>query len=322
MIDLFSVIQIFEMENQQWPELIFENLKDTITNVQLYTQIIGKIRLQKMPWINHSWHVALYVSPAGLTTASIPYEEGIFEMEFDFNNHFLSITTSNGGVEKVKLYARTVASFYKEVFDKLALLNIEVKIHAKPNEIDPAIRFAQDETHCAYDKEQINLFWKALVKINPVFTKFRAGFIGKCSPVHLFWGSFDLAVTRFSGRKAPEYTGIVPNLALEVMQEAYSHEVSSAGFWAGSDAFPQPAFYSYCYPSPATFGEQKVKPAEAFYSKEMGEFFLPYEAVRTSANPEETLMQFLQSTYEAAANTGNWDRNALEFNFKRNYRFL
>jgi len=321
MIDLFSVIQIFEMENQQWPELRFENLKDTITNVQLYTQIIGKIRLQKMPWINHSWHVALYVSPAGLTTGSIPYEEGIFEMEFDFNNHFLLITTSNGGSEKVELHARTVASFYKEVFEKLALLNIEVKVYAKPNEIDPAIPFAEDETHAVYDKEQINLFWKALVKIEPVFLKFRAGFSGKCSPVHLFWGSFDLAVTRFSGREAPEYTGVMPNIPLEVMQEAYSHEVSSAGFWGGNDAFPQPAFYSYSYPTPAAFGEQIVQPAEAFYSKEMGEFFLPYEVVRTSSNPEETLMQFLQSTYEAAANTGNWDRNALEFNFKRNYRF-
>jgi len=308
------------MKNQSWPELRYENLKDTITNVQLYTQIVGKVRLQKMPWINHAWHVTLYVSPIGLTTGSIPFEDGIFEMEFDFTNHLLLITTSNGGSEKVELYARTVASFYKEVFEKLALLNIEIKIYGKPNEIDPAIRFEDDETHCVYDKDQINLFWKALVKIDSVFTKFRADFSGKCSPVHLFWGSFDLAVTRFSGREAPEYTGTVPNLPLEVMQEAYSHEVSSAGFWAGSDAFPQPAFYSYCYPTPAAFGDQSVKPAEAFYSREMGEFFLPYEAVRSSSNPEETLMQFLQSTYEAAAETGNWNRKALEFNFKRKYR--
>jgi len=303
------------MKKLQWPELKFENFKDTIATVQLWTQIIGKIRLKKMPWINHSWHVALYVSPRGLTTRSIPYEDGIFEMEFDFNRHVLLITSSNNGNEEIELYPRTVASFYKEVFDKLALLGIKVSIYAKPNEIDPAIAFAEDVVHKSYDKEQVNLFWQALVKIEPVFTKFRAGFTGKSSPVHLFWGAFDLAVSRFSGKEAPKTETSTPNMPLRVMQESYSHEVCSAGFWGGSPDFPQPVFYTYIYPTPANFSDQPVNPKEAFYSKEMGEFFLTYESVRNSENPEDYLMQFLQSAYTAAATTANWDRDALDFKF-------
>lgn len=303
------------MKKNAWPELKFEGLKDTIATVQLWAQVVGKIRLKKMPWINHSWHVALYVSPRGLTTGSITYEDGIFEMEFDFNEHKLLITSSNGANEKIDLYPRTVASFYKEVFDKLTLLGIRVKIYAKPNEVDPAIAFEDDEIHQSYDKEQINLFWQALVKIEPIFKKFRARFTGKCSPVHLFWGGFDLAVSRFSGKVAPKYEATVPNMPLRVMQESYSHEVSSAGFWAGSQDFPQPVFYSYIYPTPAAFSTQSVQPSQAFYSKELGEFFLPYESVRTSENPETMLMQFLQSTYEAAALTAGWDRKALDFTY-------
>ena len=302
-----------QLRQNGWPELKFEFLSDTIATVQLWTQIVGKIRLKNSPWLNHSWHVTLYVSSCGLTTGSIPYERGIFELTFDFHNHRLVISTSEGGSEKIDLYPRTVASFYKEVFNKLETLDIHVKIYAKPNEIDPAIPFEEDEVHQAYDKEQINLFWKALVKIEPVFSRFRARFAGKCSRVHFFWGAFDLAVTRFSGREAPKHQGGAPNMPLVVMQEAYSHEVSSAGFWPGSEAFPQAAFYSYCYPTPAAFGEQTAEPKEAFFSKEMGEFFLPYEVVRQSSNPEEVLMQFLQSTYEAAATTAKWDREALEF---------
>lgn len=303
------------MEKQEWPELKYEELKDTITTLQLWAQIVGKIRLKKMPWVNHAWHVALYVSPRGLSTHSIDYDSGIFELEFNFINHKLLITTSNAGDATIDLYPRTVASFYKELFEKLDTLGISVKIYAKPNEVDPSIPFAEDDIHFVYDKVQANLFWQALVKIQPVFMDFRAKFTGKCSPVHLFWGGFDLAVTRFSGRAAPLYQASMPNMPLKVMQESYSHEVSSAGFWAGSDAFPQPVFYSYSYPTPEGFGDESVLPKEAFYSKEMGEFFLPYEAVRQSPDPETTLMQFLQSTYTAAATTGKWDTAAFEFNF-------
>ena len=300
---------------KEWPDLQYDKLKDTIATVQLWTQIVGKIRLIKMPWLNHSWHVTFTVSPQGLTTNGIDYDNGIFELTFDFINHYLLITTSEGSNETVSLYPRTVASFYKELFDKLKALNIDVKIYAKPNEIDPAIPFEEDEIHQSYDKKQINLFWKALLKIEPVFNKFRAGFSGKCSPVHFFWGGFDLAVTRFSGREAPKHPGGAPNIPLKVMQESYSHEVSSAGFWPGNEAFPHPAFYSYAYPTPVDFGTQQVQPNEAFYSKEMGEFFLLYDDVREAVFPEKMLMEFLQSTYDAAADTGNWDKRALEFNY-------
>ncbi|MES2378002.1 MAG: DUF5996 family protein [Bacteroidota bacterium] len=300
---------------QNWPQLSYPQLKDTIATVQLWTQIVGKIRLKKTPWLNHSWHVTLYVSPRGLTTQSIPNGDRSFQIDFDFIAHQLIITCSSGGTQKMDLYPRTVAGFYKELFEKLALLDIEVTIYAKPNEIDPAIPFAEDEVHQSYDKKQIEHFHKALLTINAIFTQFRAGFTGKCSPVHFFWGAFDLAVTRFSGRRAPLHPGGAPNMPDRVMQEAYSHEVSSCGFWPGSDQFPHPAFYAYCYPTPATFGQQPVKPAEAFYSTEMGEFFLKYEDVRNAAHPEKALMDFLETTYLAAANTGNWDRENLECDF-------
>lgn len=303
------------MKTQNWPQLSYPQLKDTIATVQLWTQIVGKIRLKKMPWLNHSWHVTLYVSPRGLTTQSIPNGDRSFQVDFDFIAHQLIITCSSGDRQTMDLYPRTVASFYKELFEKLALLDIEVTIYAKPNEIDPAIPFAEDEMHQSYDKTQVEHFHKALLTINTIFTQFRAGFSGKCSPVHFFWGAFDLAVTRFSGRKAPLHPGGAPNMPDDVMQEAYSHEVSSCGFWAGSDQFPHPAFYAYCYPTPATFGEQPVKPAEAFYSTDMGEFFLKYEDVRNATDPEKALMDFLETTYIAAANTGNWDRKNLECDF-------
>jgi len=298
-----------------WPILKFEDLQDTLTTVQLWTQIVGKIRLVKTPWLNHSWHVTLYVSPSGLTTGSIPYEKGVFRIDFDFIKHQLLIICSNGNYEQVDLYPHTVASFYKALFEKLAVMGIDAKIYAKPNELEPAIPFAQDEVHFKYNKEQINKYWQALVKIDAVFTQFRARFTGKCSPVHLFWGGFDLAVTRFSGRRAPLHPGGMPNMPLAVMQEAYSHEVSSCGFWGGSPEFPFPVFYAYCYPTPEAFGQQPVKPEEAFYSKEMGEFLLKYEDVIKADDPESYLMEFLQTTYAAAANTGNWDRNALECDF-------
>jgi hypothetical protein len=292
---------------QQWPVLAFEDLKDTLETVQLFTQIIGKIRLIKTPWINHSWHVTLYVYARGLTTGSIPYNDGNFQIDMDFVSHEVIVTDSSGGDQKISLYPRTVSSFYKELFEKLDFMGIDAIIYAKPNEIDPAIPFAEDETHKTYNSIQMNLYWQALVRINAVFTRFRARFMGKCSPVHLFWGAFDLAVTRFSGREAPLHTGAVPNMPARVMQEAYSHEVSSAGFWGGGAAFPHPAFYSYCYPTPPDYGSQTVEPPEAFYSNEMGEYFLLYENVQRADDPEAMLLQFLQSTYEAAAKTGKWD---------------
>jgi len=294
------------------PEIKFSEWKDTLATVQLWTQIAGKIKLKSMPWINHSWHVTLYVTPLGLTTGSMPYSAGIFEMEFDFVHHVLDITTSTGRKEEVKLYPRAVADFHAELFAKLKQAGIEVTIHPVPNEIETAIPFPQDEIHKTYNKQQIQNYWRALVQVHNVFTRFRAGFRGKCSPVHLFWGGFDLAVTRFSGRRAPEYAGGIPNIPVSVMQEAYSHEVSSCGFWPGNETFPHAAFYAYCYPEARAFKEQTVEPAEAFYSKEMGEFFLLYDVVRTAENPEETLMRFLNTTYRAAATTGNWNRAALE----------
>ena len=290
-----------------WPQLIFEAYNDTVATVHLWTQIIGKIRLKKTPWLNHSWHVTLYVSARGLTTGSIPYDEGVFQIDMDFIEHEVIIFSSNGKKNHLKLYPHTVAGFYEELFSKLGSMGIRVTIHDSPNEIDPAIPFQQDTIHQSYDATQMHFIWQALVRTEIVFTRFRSEFLGKASPVHLFWGSFDLAVTRFSGRKAPKYQGVVPNIPKEVMEEAYSHEVSSSGFWVGNEKNRSPVFYSYCYPTPPDFGKQSVAPAEAFYSNEMGEFLLPYEVVRQSQNPTETLLQFLRSTYKAAAATGNWN---------------
>jgi hypothetical protein len=294
-----------------WPKLIFEAYKDTVATVHLWTQIVGKIRLRKTPWLNHSWHATLYISARGLTTGSIPYNEGVFQIDMDFIEHVVNIFSSNGKKESIKLYPRTVADFYEELFSKLGSMGIEVTIHNSPNEIDPAIPFQQDTIHQSYDAMQMHLIWQALFLIGIVFTRFRTEFIGKASPVHFFWGSFDLAVTRFSGRKAPKYLGVVPNIPKEVMEEAYSHEVSSCGFWVGNEKNPSPVFYSYSYPTPSDFGKQPVAPSATFYSDEMGEFILPYEVVQQAENPSVTLLQFLRSTYKAAAETGNWS-NSLE----------
>ena len=300
---------------ENWPALPFANWRDTLETLHLWTQIVGKIRLRKTPWHNHSWHASLYVAPHGFTTGSIPYDGGLFQIDFDFLRHELQISTSTRQNAFVGLYPRTVADFYADLMAQLARLSIAVSIHHAPNEVDPAIPFADDTVHHAYDAAQVSAFWQAIVKMHTVFTRFRAGFVGKCSPVHLFWGGFDLAVTRFSGRPAPLHPGGAPNMPLRVMQEAYSHEVSSAGFWPGSAQFPQAAFYAYCYPTPPAFKNQPVLPPEAFWSDGMGEFFLPYDVVRQSADPAQTLLAFLQSTYEAAAHTGHWDRNALEADF-------
>ena len=295
-----------------WPSLNYSNSQDTLATVHLWTQMVGKIRLRQTPWINHSWHVALYVSPRGLTTGSIPYQHGVFSLEFDFVAHQLILTTSTEHQGTLPLSDGTIANFYQQLQSALKKAAITVDIHSRPNEMDPAIRFEEDHEPRTYQPDQARLVWQAFIHIHKVFTQFRAGFTGKVSPVHFFWGAFDLAVTRFSGREAPKHPGGAPNIPLAVMQEAYSHEVSSAGFWPGNPDFPEAAFYSYCYPTPDAFKDQQVKPEAAYYHEELGEFILPYNTVRESENPEETLMRFLQTTYEAAANTGNWDRAALE----------
>lgn len=305
------VLKTTAMQNN-WPVLDYTAWKDTLATVHRWTQIVGKIRLRKMPWLNHSWHVTLYVSPNGLSTGSMPYQNGIFQVDFDFVQHRLVIATSEGRQEVLQLKPRSVADFHRELFEKIALLNIDVSIYGVPSELENAIPFAEDEQHKSYDPAQMEAFWRALVKVHNVLTRFRTGFTGKCSPVHFFWGAFDLAVTRFSGRDAPPHQGSAPNMPAKVMQEAYSKEVSSCGFWPGSDQYPHAAFYAYSYPAAPAFATQPVQPEGAFYSNEMGEFLLPYDVVQQSADPEETLLAFLQSTYEAAANTNHWDHRALE----------
>ncbi len=275
-------------------------------------QIVGKIRLKSMPWQNHSWHTTLYISPSGFTTQSIPFKGGAFQIDFDFRRHLLLIRSTDNEDLIMELYPRSIASFYTDLFEKLESIGLDISIFAAPNEMDPAIPFAENEVNASYDKAAVTNFWEAMVKVNQVFSEFRSPFIGKCSPVHLFWGAFDLAVTRFSGRPAPLHPGGMPNMPLDVMQEAYSHEVSSVGFWPGSDEMPQPMFYAYCYPGNEEFAKQPVLPKETFFSPEMGEFFLSYSDVQKADNPNANLMEFLQTTYEAAANTGNWDRAALE----------
>lgn len=299
-----------------WPVLDYNSWKETLKTVHQWTQIVGKIRLKYMPWQNHSWHTALYVTARGLSTGSMPYKDGIFEIEFDFEHHQLIISSTFNENEIVGLFPRTVADFHRELFNKLKKLNINVTIHNKPNELAEAIPFAENTINRSYHQESVQNFWQAAVSVHNVFQKFRSGFIGKCSPVHFFWGAFDMAVTRFSGRKAPLHQGGMPHMPLEVMQEAYSQEVSSAGFWPGSDDSPLPVFYSYCYPSPTVFAHYDIKPEQAFWSEEMGEYFLKYDDVRMAKDPEAMLMSFLQTTYDAAAVAGNWDRFNLELRTK------
>lgn len=299
-------------QSSEWPELNFPELQPTLETIHQWIQIVGKIRLRTMPWQNHSWHTALYITPKGFSTQAISYQERMFQIDFDFKSHKLLIQSSEAETLTMDLTPKTVADFYKELFEKLASIGIEVIIHSAPNEMDPAIPFAENTVNKSYDPNAANAIWKAMVKVNGVFNNFRSEFIGKCSPVHLFWGAFDLAVTRFSGNTAPLHQGGMPNMPLEVMQEAYSQEVSSAGFWPGSKDSPMPVFYAYAYPSDSKFGEQKVAPSEAFYSSDMGEFFLKYEDVQKSDNSEKMLFDFLQTTYEAAVNISNWNRNILE----------
>jgi len=295
-----------------WPQLVYEEWQDTQATLHLWTQIIGKIRLVQTPWINHSWHVALYLTARGLTTSPIPYGALTFEIEFDFLEHQLQIKTVEGKTETLQLASRPVADFYRELFARLRTLGLDIRIRTMPNEIPNAIPLDQDWTHVAYDAEQAGRFWRALVQADRVFKTFRSRFIGKCSPVHFFWGSFDLAVTRFSGRRAPLHRGGIPNLPDWVAQEAYSHEVSSCGFWPGGDTMPYPVFYAYVYPEPEGFPSASLRPTTAHYDTGFSEFVLPYEEVRQATSPDAVLLDFLQSSYEAAANLGAWDRPALE----------
>jgi hypothetical protein len=278
----------------------------------MWTQIVGKIRLTLSPWTNHSWHVTLYVTSRGLTTSPIPHGNNIFEIRFDFIDHDLRIMKSDGSVRVLKLGPQSVAQFYGEVMKTLVDFDLPVTINTTPNEIENPIPFDQDEDHRAYDREYANRFWRVLVQSDRVFKEFRSRFCGKCSPVHFFWGSFDLAVTRFSGRSAPPHPGGVPHLPDEITREAYSQEVSSLGFWPGNAAMPTPIFYSYAYPEPPGFADAKIRPDAAFYEAKLHEYVLPYDAVRSAENPDEMLLDFAQTTYDAASKLGKWDRATLE----------
>jgi hypothetical protein len=299
--------------NNNWPELILEEWQDTLATLHMWMQIVGKIRLKQTPLINHWWNAPLYVTARGLTTSPMLYEDRIFEIEFDFIEHKLWIECSDGAATSLELRPESVADFYQRLMSTLRDMGIEVKIWTMPVEVPSpfsavreAIHFEQDQTHKSYDADYVNRFWRALISVDEVFKGFRSRFIGKVSPVHFRWGSFDHAVTRFSGRAAEPRAG-----ADKITVEAYSHEVISHGFWPGGNGF-QASFYAYAAPEPAGFGEAKVKPEAAFYSAEVKEFFLPYDAVRQSSSPEDALMDFCQSTYEAGANLAKWDRKALE----------
>jgi hypothetical protein len=294
------------MTTTLWPELILEEWQDTYATLHMWTQVVGKIRLEQTPLVNHWWNVPLYVSARGLNTSAIPYRDRIFEIEFDFIDHKLRIECSDGALRTLDLRPQSVASFYRAVMAALAELGIEIRIWTMPVEVPNPIRFEEDETHSSYDAEYANRFWRALVNIDEVFKDFRARFIGKVSPVHFWWGSFDHAVTRFSGRPAPPREG-----ADAITVEAYSHEVISHGFWPGGNGV-QAAFYSYTAPEPAGLSASPPRPEGAFYSQDMKEYLMPYAVVRQASSPETALMDFLQSTYEAGANLGGWDRAALE----------
>jgi Family of unknown function (DUF5996) len=295
-----------------WPDLPLAAWADTCATLQLWTQVVGKIRLAHAPLVNHWWQVPLYVTCSGLTTSPIPFASRSFQIDFNFIEHRLEIRTSDGALTTTPLVARSVADFYADVMGRLRGLGLETRIWTMPVEIEDAVPFEHDRDHAAYDPEYAGRFWRALVQADRVCTRFRSPFLGKVSPVHFFWGSFDLAVTRFSGRPAPRLTSDSPHLGAWVMQEAYSHEVSSCGFWPGNGGFGQAAFYSYAYPEPAGLADAAIRPAAASYRQDLGQFILPYDAVRQAPSPDDCLMEFLRSTYDAAADLAHWDRAALE----------
>jgi hypothetical protein len=293
-----------------WPRLRVADWVETRDTLHMWTQVIGKIRLAHAPLVNHWWQVTLYVTARGLTTSAVPYRNGAFDIEFDFIDHMLRIRSSEGGTRTVTLEPKPVAAFYAQTMDALTALGIEASIQARPNEVDPAIPFAEDHQHATYDSHAAHLFWRQLLQANRVLGEFRSHFIGKASPVHFFWGAMDLACTRFSGRSAPPHPGGVPNCADWVMQEGYSGELASAGFWPGGGE--EGAFYAYAYPEPDGYADYPIGPSAAFYSREMGEFLLPYEAVAAAEEPDRVLAEFLHTTYESAAVLGGWARASLE----------
>ncbi|MDT8436657.1 MAG: DUF5996 family protein [Gemmatimonadota bacterium] len=301
-----------EPRGAAWPDLPLDAWSETYATLHLWLQIAGKIRVAGSPWVNHSWHCTLYVTPRGLTTSPIPHGERSFQVDFDFLSHRLQVAASDGRTGGFALEPQSVASFHGRLMDALRGMDLQVEIHGRPNEVADPIPFAEDETHDAYDAEYAQRFWRVLLQADRVMKRFRAEFIGKCSPVHFFWGAPDLAVTRFSGREAPEHPGGIPNLPDWITREAYSHEVSSCGFWPGGGPIPYPAFYSYAYPEPPGFADAEIRPGKAYYSTDLREFVLSYDAVRLSDSPDATLLEFLRSTYEAAADLGDWERAALE----------
>lgn len=294
-----------------WPDLTYSAWSETLATLHLWTQIVGKIRLTLTPWLNHSWHAPLYLTARGLGTSPIPIGAEIFEIEFDFVGQRLAVRTSRGAERSLPLRPQSVADFYRATIDLLDSMGAAVAIKETPNEVPNPIRFSEDRIHASYDAAAAHRFWRALVQADRIFKLFRSGFLGKASPVHFFWGSFDLAVTRFSGRRAPLHPGGVPGLPDAVVREAYSHEVSSAGFWPGAEAFPRAAFYSYAYPEPAGFRDRPVAPG-SYFDTTLGEFILPYDTVAQAGQPDALLLDFLSTTYVAAAETGGWDRAALE----------
>ncbi|MFH8445326.1 DUF5996 family protein [Streptomyces sp. NPDC018026] len=293
-----------------WPSLRVADWTKTRDTLHMWTQIVGKLRLAHAPLVNHWWQVALYVTPRGLTTSAVPYGDGAFDAEFDFVEHRLVIRSSDGASREVALEPVSVATFYTRTMQALHELGIEAAFQRRPNEVEPSIPFAEDEQHRSYDATAAHLFWRQLLQANRVLGRFRAEFTGKVSPVHFFWGAMDLACTRFSGRAAPPHPGGAPNCGDWVMEEGYSRELSSCGFWPGGG--DEGAFYAYAYPEPDGFAAHPVRPEGAYYSTENGQFLLPYEAVRTARDPDHALTEFLRTTYEAAAEHGDWDRAALE----------
>ena len=298
--------------SSSWPDLPLSAWSDTCETLHRWTQIAGKVRMALTPLVNHWWNVTLYVTSRGLSTSPIWYGAGSFEIIFDFVEHRLRIEASDGRVESLALAPISVSEFYAEFMLRLRRLGIDVHIWTMPSEIENGVPFDQDRAHAQYDPEYAQRFWRALLQATRVMGTFRSAFVGKVSPVHFFWGSFDLAVTRFSGRPAPPPKGATPNVASWVMAEAYSHEVSSCGFWPGNGGYGRAAFYVYAYPEPPGYGETRLRTAEAFYDQSLGQFILPYDAVRGARDPDALLLRFLQETYEAAADLGRWDRRALE----------
>jgi hypothetical protein len=298
--------------NPPWPSLNYREWNETYQTLHRWTQIIGKMRLSKTEWTNHSWHSTLYATPVGLTTSPIADGSRSFSIDFDFFSHQLVIVTSEGERRSLPLKQESVADFFSRFKQALQALEIEVQIYPHPNETPDALAFFADTTHASYQSERVQEWWRVMVAADLWLKRFRSTFVGKCSPVHFFWGSFDLAVTRFSGRPAPVHPGGVPNIPDRVVREAYSHEVSSCGFWPGNETYPHAAFYSYAYPEPTGFARARVEPKAAFYHEGLHEFILPFEAIRTSLSPEDDALRFFNSTYRAAADLGGWDRPALE----------